>query len=105
MALTPAQQDDCARQLAGVMFVGHGFTVNLLDSGMAIINHSDILAAVGQIDSDWDATLNQAVSAYGGTITIINALAASLPSPSSGLSGQQKTVIACAVLLKRAGLI
>lgn len=104
MGMTLQQQTDCARALAGFLFCGSQLSlVGTITT--ATINHADILAAVQALDSGFDTTLTAAATAVGGSTTIINALAASIPAPASGGSAQQKTVLACLVLLKRAGLI
>jgi hypothetical protein len=105
VALTLAQQQDAARQLGNVLFSGQPFNVLLQAAGTASVNYADLLAAVQQIDSDWDTSLSAAVTALGGSTTIINALNASIPSPASALTAAQKTIIGCAVLPKRAGLL
>lgn len=105
MALSLPQQTDGARQLAPVLFGANPFNLILQSVQTATVNHADILAAVQQLDTDLDTTLTAATAALGGATTIINGLNASIPSPASTLTAQQKTIILCAVLLKRAGLI
>jgi hypothetical protein len=66
---------------------------------------TDIQAAAAAIDNAFDTTLNAAVAAVGGTTTVINGLAAVIPAPFSTATAQQKTLLACHVLMKRAGII
>jgi len=103
--LSAAQVADCAAKVAAHLFQGQATPLGGAAAGTATVNWSDVQAGVSQLDADFDATLNAAVTAYGGTTTVINALAASLPAPVSGWTAQQKTVLCCYVLLKRAGLI
>lgn len=98
MALTLANQQDTARQFINQIFVQAQVTANL--------SSADILAAVQALDNDLDATLNAAVTAYGGTTTILNAFIASLPAPfSTNATNAQKAWALAYVLLKRAGAI
>lgn len=71
----------------------------------AIYSLDDLIAAAGAIDNAFDTTLNNAVIAVGGTTTVINGLASVIPAPFSGATAQQKTLLACYVLMKRAGII
>jgi hypothetical protein len=71
----------------------------------AIYSLDDLIAAAGAIDNAFDTTLNNAVIAVGGTTTVINGLAAVIPAPFSGATVQQKTLMACYVLMKRANII
>ena len=97
MALTTAQKQAIAQYWALVNFVEPNVT--------AIFNTADLSAAATAVDNAFDTTLNAAVTAVGGTTTIINGLSAVIPSPFSGASVQQKTLLACYVLMKRAGII
>lgn len=97
MALTTPQKQSVAQIWALQNFV----TPNLV----ANFNTADLVAAATAIDNAFDTTLNAAVAAVGGTTTIINGLAAVIPSPFSGANAQQKTLLACYVLMKRAGII
>ena len=96
MALTTQQQTQVAAYWANVAFT---------QSVCAIYSLADIQAAAAAIDNAFDTTLNAAVTAVGGTTTVINGLAAIIPAPFSGATAQQKTLLACHVLMKRAGLI
>lgn len=96
MALTTQQKAQVAAYWANVVFTS-AVTANF--------NTDDIAAAATAIDNAFDATLNQAVAAVGGTTTIIQGLASVIPAPFSGATAQQKTLLACHVLMKRAGLI
>jgi hypothetical protein len=97
MALTAAQLAATAAYWADVAFVQANVT-----AGFSL---DDIQAAAQAIDSAFDTTLSAAVTAVGGTTTVINGLAAAIPAPFSGASAQQKTLLACHVLMKRAGII
>jgi hypothetical protein len=97
MALTSAQRIATARHWCDKAFVQ--------SAGTATFNHDDIVAAAMAIDSAFDATLSAAVAATSGSTTIIQALAASIPAPFSSASAAQKTLLACHILMKRAGLI
>src|SRR5512139_3872769 len=97
MALTTQQLRDTSAFWADVNFVKVSITANF--------SLADIQAAAQAIDNAFDTTLNAAVTAVGGTNTIIQALAASIPLPFKNATVQQKTLLACYVLMKRAGLI
>lgn len=97
MALTSNQRIAVARYWCGKAFVE--------SSVLANFNHDDIVAAAVAIDNAFDTTLSAAVTAVGGSTTVINGLAAVIPAPFSGATGAQKTLLACYVLMKRAGLI
>ena len=95
MALTAAQQLALA-QYAGQQFF-HNAVANFA------VDH--LQAAAAALDNAFDTTLTNAVAAVGGSATIINGLASVIPAPFSGATAQQKTMLACWVLMKRAGLI
>lgn len=97
MALTADQQKDVASLWALENFVKANVTANF--------GTDSLIAAGVALDNAFDTTLNAAVTAVGGTKTIIQALAASIPAPFSGATIQQKTLLACYVLMKRAGII
>jgi hypothetical protein len=97
MALTTAQQLAAAAYWANVNFVAPNVT--------AIYSLDQIQAAIAAIDSAFDTTLSAAVTAVGGSTTVINGLASVIPAPMSGATVQQKTLLACYVLMKRAGII
>jgi hypothetical protein len=85
-----------------------GFWTNVnfvVANATAIYSLDQIEAAATALDNAFDTTLNNAVTAVGGTTTVINGLAASIPAPFSGATTQQKTLLCCYVLMKRAGLI
>jgi hypothetical protein len=71
----------------------------------ATVNWSDLQAAVAALDAAFDATLSAATTATSGTTTVLQYLASTIPAPASGGTAQQKTILACLTLLKRAGLI
>ena len=73
----------------------------------AVANFStdQIQAAAAAIDSAFDTTLSAAVTAVGGSTTVINGLAQIIPAPFSSATAQQKTLLACHVLMKRANII
>ena len=96
-ALTAAQQAAVAQKWANDVFVAQSITANF---GADSIN-----AAAAALDNAFDATLNQAVAAVGGTTTVINGLNAIIPQPFQSATAQQKTLLCCYVLMKRAGLI
>ncbi len=103
-ALTTAQQQACAAQLAGVLF--GGLSLPLAGTlATATVNWSDLQAAVAALDAAFDTTLATAGTQVATTDTILQYLASQIPAPASGGTTQQKTVLACLVLLKRAGLI
>ena len=95
MAMTALHQQACADWACAQLFA----------SSVAHFNRADALAAVQAIDNALDTTLSAAVIAVGGSTTVINGLAAVLPSPWSTGSVQEKTMIAVAVFLGRAGMI
>jgi hypothetical protein len=96
-ALTAAQQQACAAYWANINFV----------QAKAVANFSldQIQAAAAALDGAFDTTLSAAVTAVGGGTTVINGLNAIIPSPFSGATVQQKTMLCCHVLMKRAGII
>jgi len=95
MALTTQQKRDLSAVWARVNFSG----------SVANFNLDDLTAAATAIDNAFDTTLNAAVVAVGGTTTVINGLASVIPAPFSGATAQQKTLLACYVLMKRSGII
>ena len=97
MALTAAQQMDCGRYWANVNFVQTNST--------AVYSLADLQAAAAALDGAFDTTLSAAVTAVGGSTTVINGLNAIIPSPFSGATAAQKTLLCCYVLMKRAGII
>jgi hypothetical protein len=96
MALTIQQKAQVAAYWANLAFS---------QSVVANFNTDDIAAAATAIDNAFDATLNQAVAAVGGTTTVIQGLASVIPAPFNTATAQQKTLLACYVLMKREGLI
>lgn len=95
MALTTNQRLACAQFAAAQLFA----------QTVAIYGVDDIQAAIAAIDSALDTTLSAAVTAVGGSTTIINGLASVIPAPVSGATVQQKTMLLVYVVEKRAGLI
>jgi hypothetical protein len=95
MALTVQQQQDAARTWASVS----------APQTTAIFSLDQIQAAAAAIDSAFDTTLNAAVIAVGGGLTVTQAMAAVIPAPFNGATAAQKTLLCCYVLMKRAGLI
>lgn len=96
-ALSQAQQIAIAAYWAQLNFVNPNAT--------AVYSLTDLIAAAQALDNAFDSTLNAAVAAVGGTTTVINGLNAIIPAPFSNASAQQKTLLACYVLMKRAGVI
>ena len=76
MALSQQQLYDVGRYWATFHFVAANQT--------AIYSLEDLKAAAQSLDTAFDTTLNNAVIAVGGNMTIINGLNANLPSPFSG---------------------
>lgn len=97
MALTTQQKKDATVYWVLQNFVMPNVTANF--------NTTDITAAITAIDNALDSTLNQAVTAVGGTTTVANGMAAVIPSPFSGATATQKTLLVCYVLMKRASII
>lgn len=98
MALTDGQRQIAARAWIENAFVRANVTANL--------TYADIKAAIDTIDGDYDATLNAAVTAYGGSTTILNAFLASLPEPfKSTANAGQKALAFTYVAMARGGLI
>lgn len=95
MALTTPQKIQVAAYFANAAF----------QQAVANFALDDIQAAATAIDNAFDTTLNNAVIAVGGTTTVINGLASVIPAPFSGATAAQKTLLACHVLMKRAGII
>jgi hypothetical protein len=96
MPLTTQQRIDTARSLATQLFA----------TATAGQTHDDIVNAVAGADNALDATLNQAVTNFGGATTVISALAQAVPAPAAGSwSAGQKAIIGSYVLMKRAGII
>jgi hypothetical protein len=100
--LTTAQVADCAAKLAACLFQGTALT---LQAAAATVNWADLQAAVQALDTVFDTTLATATTQTSGTTTVVQYLASQLPAPASAGTAQQKTTLACLVLLKRAGLI
>lgn len=102
--LNAAQVQTCAAQLAGILF--GGLSLSLAGTvATASINWADLQNAVSALDAAFDTTLATAGTQVPTTDTILQYLAAQIPAPASAGTTQQKTVLACLVLLKRAGLI
>ncbi len=97
MALTDPQRMDCAAYWSRQHFVAANVTANY--------SVADLAAAAAALDNAFDTTLSAAVTAVGGSTTVINGLNAIIPAPFSSATTQQKTLLACYVLMKRAGLL
>lgn len=97
MPLTTQQLRDTSAHWANINFVQSSIT--------ARFSLDQIQAAAQAIDNAFDATLNSAVAAVGGTTTVANGMNAIIPAPFSGATVQQKTLLVCYVLMKRAGII
>lgn len=95
MALTTAQR------LSLAQFAGQ----QLFAAETANFNVADLQAAAIAIDNAFDTTINAAVTAGLGADTVIQALNSVIPAPFSTATVAQKTLLACWVLMKRAGLI
>ena len=95
--LSPAQQTAVAAYWAQQIFVVPNVT--------AIYSLDQISSAVAALDNAFDTTLTAAVAAVGGSTTIINGLGGIIPAPLNAATVAQKTLLACYVLMKRAGLI
>jgi len=96
MAMTPEAQNRCARFVCNQAFPP-GTT--------ATFHFGHALAAVQAVDAALDVTLNQAVVAVGGGVTVINALAMQIPAPWNTGSAAQQALIGVAVFMGRGGLI
>lgn len=103
--LTTAQVQDCAAKAAACLFGGQPPPTLASFSGIINADWNQIQSNVQALDNALDTTLNSAVSSGFGTDTIIQALAAQLTAPVSGWTAQQKYMLLCFVLLKRAGLL
>lgn len=97
MALTSQQQQDVARHWAVTNFVTPNAT--------AVYALNQIQSAAAAVDSAFDTTLSAAVTAVGGSTTIINGLSAQITASMPGASAVQQTLLASYVLMKRAGII
>ena len=95
--LSSAQQRDISAYWANINFVAAQVTANF--------SLDQIQAAVAALDNAFDTTINAAATAGFGADTIIQGLNAVIPSPFSGATAQQKTLLCCYVLMKRAGVI
>lgn len=103
--LNAAQVASCAGQVADHLFGGIVHSVGGATYATIGCNATDLQNNVSALDAALDTTINAAVTAGFGADTVINALAAQLAAPVSGWTAQQKYVLLCFVLLKRAGLI
>jgi hypothetical protein len=102
--LTAAQVQDCAAKLAACLFQGVAPALQATVA-TASVNWADLRAAVSALDAAFDTTLATASTQVPTTDTIAQYLASQIPAPASGGTAQQKTILACLTLLKRAGLI
>ena len=105
MALTAAQIADCAAGVASHLFGGQARLMGGVSQVTCTVNWTDLQNAVAALDAAFDTTLATAATQQPSTDTIVQYLAAQIPAPASGGTAQQKTILACYVLLKRAGLI
>lgn len=97
MPLTASQLSSVATTASFNLFVNSNKTANY--------NTGDLVAAAAAIDNALDTSLSAAVTAVGGSTTVINGLANIIPSPFNGATAQQKTMLLCWVAMKRVGLI
>jgi hypothetical protein len=95
--LTQQQLAETAAFWAAKWFVGANAT--------AILNSSDLMAAISAIDGAFDTTLNAAVSAGHGNQTVAQALNSVIPAPASSLTVQQKAELVTFAIMKRYGLL
>ena len=102
--LNASQVSLCAADVALILFGGQSLSIAGTQA-TATVNLTDLQNAVSAIDAAFDTTLTAATSATSGATTIISYLASTIPAPASGGTAQQKTILACLVLLKRVGLI
>ncbi len=77
----------------------------VIPNATAVYNLTQIQTAVAAVDSAFDTTLANAVLAVGGNTTIINGLSSQITGSMPGASASQQTLLACYVLMKRAGII
>ena len=105
MPLTSQQIADCAAQIAAHLFQGVASRLGGETIATCPVNWTDIQNAVSAVDTAFDTTLATAATQVATTNTIVQYLASRIPAPVSGGTGQQKTILACYVLLKRANLI
>lgn len=103
--LTQGQVSDCAAGVAAHLFGGVARVMGGAASATCPVNWTDLQNAVSALDAAFDTTLVTAATQQPSTDTIVQYLAAQIPAPASGGTAQQKTILACYVLLKRAGLI
>ena len=71
----------------------------------AVYSLDQIEAAATSVDEAFNTTLTNAVALTSGNDTIIQALALAVPSPLNGATMQQQTLLACFVLMMRAGIL
>lgn len=96
-SLTGAQQAAVAAFWANACFVQPSVTANY--------SLDQIASAVAAIDNAFNTTLAAAVTAVGGSTTIIAGLSGQITQSMPGASAQQQTLLVCHVLMKRAGII
>jgi hypothetical protein len=95
--LTPQQVADAAAVWSNKWFV--------VANSLAVYSTDDLAAAITQIDSAFDMTINAAASAGHGSQTVVQALNSVIPAPVSGATTQQKAELVCFAIMKRYGLI
>lgn len=97
MALTTAQIHSLSQLWAQQQFVAANITANF--------TVADLQAAAQAIDNAFDTTLNAAVVAVGGGLTIAQGLNAIIPAPFNTATVAQKSILVCYVIMKRSGII
>ena len=105
MPLTQAQIADCAAKVAAHLFEATVAILGGTSKATVPVSWTDLQNAVSALDAAFDTTLATAGTQVPTTDTIVQYLASRIPAPVSGGTAQQKTILACYTLLKRAGLI
>lgn len=103
-ALSQQQVADCAAKVAAHLFQGVAAAIGGTANTTATVNWTDLENAVSALDAAFDEVISN-IAVGTSSDTIIQFLASKIPAPASGGTVQQKTILACYVLLKRAGLI
>lgn len=83
MALSSAQKSAIAENWILINFVQANAT--------ATLSVTDIINAVTAIDNAFNTTINAAVTAGYGSLTVYNALAAVIPAPFNTMTAAQQT--------------
>ncbi len=107
MPLSAAAALDCGAAVANHVFSGQARDMLGTALATAGVNLTQLQAAVQAVDAAADTTLTVAITqaALGGNATIQQYLAGQIPSPVSGATAQQKSILVAYVILKRSGLI